>query len=135
MTPAFTLSERLINKVIVLFKVTLEKLIASVEGAYGAAVMNRFGVIVESVAVDEDAARYMHALPELGPVYEQIDALRELVNFGQYRSLSFRTEQLLILMRPLTTDYIALLCLAPDAIVGRAKFKLRVAAPSLTAEL
>ena len=118
-----------------MFEATLKNLVASIEGALGAAVMNRYGVVVASVISDNQPPNTLDALPDLGPVYEQIDALRELVDLGDYRSLSFRTDQRVILIRPLNADYLAVFSLTPHVIIGRAKFKLRVAAPLLAAEL
>ncbi|MEE2786252.1 MAG: roadblock/LC7 domain-containing protein [Myxococcota bacterium] len=118
-----------------MFKATLEKLVASVDGAHSAAVMNRFGVIVAAVVAGPEDDDSLSSLPDLGPVYEQIHALRELVDVGEYRCLSLRSQERIVLIRPLDQEYIAVFCVAPEVIVGRAKFKLRVAAPSLAAEL
>ena len=118
-----------------MFQPILEKLVNTIEGALGAAVMNRSGVIVESLCLASEAASSVDGVPELGPIFEQLDGMRDLFDPGSYRSCVIRGHSRVTLIRPLDAEYLALLWVRPSTLIGRAKFKLRVISPDLTAQL
>ena len=118
-----------------MFQSTLNRLVDSVQGALGAAVMNRSGVVVEHVRSSECLDSSLDGIPELGPIFDQLDGMRDLFDPGEYQSCIIHGANRVILMRPLNQDYIALFWVRPTTILGKAKFKLRVVTPDLAAEL
>ena len=118
-----------------MFQESLEKLVKSVDGALGAAVMNRNGVIVEHVLNNSDSHCTLDGLPELGPIFEQLDGMRDVFDPGSYRSCVIRGTHRSTLIRPLDGHYMAMLWVVPTTLLGKAKFKLRAISPDLIAQL
>ena len=118
-----------------MLQTTLEALVESSEDSLGAAVLNLDGVVIDAydgTGLDPEPA---HALPEFGQVIRQLGAVSESFDFGDLVTAEIRGEDRITLLRPLDTNYVLVMWVRPHALIPRAKFRLRVAAPDIKMQL
>jgi predicted regulator of Ras-like GTPase activity (Roadblock/LC7/MglB family) len=116
-----------------LFKETLARVVSRVPEAQVVMIMATDGIPVEKVAVTHS--------PDLEAVAaEYTTLLRASVSaaadndLGDFHELAVVTEKLTALLVAITSDYVLFAALRPDAVLGRARYALRLAAMALRSE-
>lgn len=106
------------------FKSLLSRLLEDIPGALGAIIVDWEGEAVDQVArIAEYDIKVLGA--HKGIVLNLLrDALTRL-STGGLEEVAIRTEQNTTLIAPLNEDYYLVLTLGPEAIAGRAAFKMR----------
>lgn len=118
-----------------MFRDVLERLVQAVPEAMAAALMGFDGIAVESFARAEGVdlqtflAEYSVATQQLRQVPESLPDAGTLV------ALTIERQQATCVIAGLTDDYFLALMLRPPAIIGRARYHMRLAAPALAKEL
>lgn len=118
-----------------MFETTLARVVSQVEGALGAAVLSYDGVLIEAV---DGAGAGVAGAPvdqEYAAVLKQLTSIGEAVDFGDLQAFTIEGADRSLLVRPLSANYVAVLQVRPDAMLGKGHFYLRVAAPDLAREL
>ena len=118
-----------------MLQTTLEALVVSTEDAMGAAVLNLDGLVIDAydgTGLDPEPA---HSLPEFGQVIRQLGAVNETFTFGEMVVTEVRGVDRITLLRPLNEHYLLAMWVRPTAIIPKAKFRLRVAAPDVAMQL
>jgi predicted regulator of Ras-like GTPase activity (Roadblock/LC7/MglB family) len=59
----------------------------------------------------------------------------ERLDLGQTTEITIRTDRLVILLYVLSEEYFVACAVRPDAIFGKARYVMRLAAPQIRAEL
>lgn len=118
-----------------MFEATLKDLVGKVKGAHGAAVLNLDGLVIEAVDADGAGVDPDDALPEYGLIVRQLADLGEAADIGGVDQVTVDGDSRTTLIRKLDDNYVAALVVGRDAIVGKAHFYLRIAAPDLAREL
>lgn len=118
-----------------MFEATLKQLVGKVEGARGAAVLNLDGLVIEAVDGDGAPVEPDAALPEYGLIVRQLAEIGKQAAIGGVDHLTLEGDDRTTLVRKLDPNYLAALVIDTGAILGKAHFYLRVAAPDLAREL
>ncbi len=118
-----------------MFEATLKDLVGKVQGAHGAAVLNLDGLVIEAVDRDGALVEPDDALPEYGLIVRQLADIGGAVDIGGVEQVTVDGEKRTTLIRKLDANYVAALVVDSAAVVGKAHFYLRIAAPDLAREL
>lgn len=118
-----------------MFEATLKNLVEKVDGAQGAAVLNLDGLVIEAVGADGAPIDAGDAIAEYGRVARQLAEVNEAAEVGQLDQLTVEAEDRITCVRHLDEKYLAAIVVGADALVGKARFYLRIAAPDLAREL
>lgn len=118
-----------------MFEATLKDLVGKVHGARGAAVLNLDGLVIEAVDADGANVEPDAALPEYGLIVRQLADIGGAADIGGVEQVTVDGDKRTTLIRRLDDNYVAALVVDADAIVGKAHFYLRIAAPDLAREL
>lgn len=118
------------------FRELLQKMVDEVPGAQAAVIMGFDGIAIDSCEVESGAidlpalmVEYSTAALQLRRVQQSIPQLGDLHEMNVVRSGST------CLLRPLTEDYFCALVVAPEGLLGKARYMMRIMAPKFLAEL
>lgn len=118
-----------------MFGQTLKQLVDKVDGARGAAVLNVDGLVIEAVDADGKGVDPDAALPEYGVIIRQLTEIGGAAGMGEVGEFTIEGKDRTTLLRRLSDAYVVALAVPPEAILGKARFYLRVASPDLAREL
>lgn len=118
-----------------MFESTLKDLVGKVQGARGAAVLNLDGLVIEAVDAKGGFVDPDDALPEYGLIVRQLADLGDAAEIGGVEQVTVDGDDRTTLIRKLDDNYVAALVVDSGAILGKAHFYLRIAAPDLAREL
>jgi predicted regulator of Ras-like GTPase activity (Roadblock/LC7/MglB family) len=118
-----------------MFKEALQDLLRGLPGARSATVMGFDGIAIDSVDVDGATGQEQSAAIEVAAVASQLRRAAEGLGAGDVQEVALETDQQVTLLRPLTTEYLLAVTVGKDGYVGQARYRMRVAAPKLAAEL
>jgi predicted regulator of Ras-like GTPase activity (Roadblock/LC7/MglB family) len=118
------------------FKEDLEQICGKVAGSFAASVMGFDGIPIEThEARPPDGIELQTLLIEYSSIISQVRQAAESLQMGKASEVSIRTEKMVAVARPLTSDYFVVLAMAPEGNIGRARYELRIAGPKLAAQL
>ncbi len=110
------------------FTENLSKVVHRVEGCAAATILGIDGIPIERYLNDLDPAFDMElAAIELTNLLKRSMQVAADAELGLLQELIFSSDQMIFLLRPITTDYFILLLMYPDGNIGRARFELRKA--------
>lgn len=118
-----------------MFEATLKTLVGKVPGAQSAAVLNLDGLVIEAVDAEGAFVEPDDALPEYGLIVRQLADIGGVAAIGGVEQVTVDGEKRTTLIRKLDDNYVAALVVDSGAVLGKAHFYLRVAAPDLAREL
>ncbi len=118
-----------------MFRDTLASLLRELPGAQSATVMGFDGIAIETQDAAGASGQELPAAIEVAAVASQLRRAAEGLSMGAVHEVALETDRSVTLVRPLTSEYLLALTMAKDGLVGKARFKMRVLAPRLTAEL
>jgi predicted regulator of Ras-like GTPase activity (Roadblock/LC7/MglB family) len=93
------------------------------------------GIAIDSVEAGDASGQEQGAAVELAAVTTQLRRAAEGLAAGRVEEVSLETDQQVTLLRPLTDDYLIAVTLTKRGFVGQARYRLRILAPKLAAEL
>jgi predicted regulator of Ras-like GTPase activity (Roadblock/LC7/MglB family) len=96
-------------------------------------IMGTDGIPIEKLVVEPDPNLEMVTAEYTTLLRSTLVTARD-TGVGELRELAVVTENMTALLESITSDYYFFACLAPGAILGRARFALRVAGASLERE-
>jgi predicted regulator of Ras-like GTPase activity (Roadblock/LC7/MglB family) len=118
-----------------MFKEALQALLHGLPGARSATVMGFDGIAIDSVDVEGATGQEQAAAVEVAAVTSQLRRAAEGLAAGNVEEVALETAQQVTLVRPLTAEYLLAMTVSKDGFVGQARYRMRVAAPRLAAEL
>ena len=121
------------------FREHLEEMVRGVDGAVAASVMGFDGIAIDTFETGTEGSASALDIPtmliEYTNILSQLRQAAEVLESGNVLELSIGTEKITTLARALTDEYFAVLAVAPDASLGKARYVLRINAPKIKAEL
>ena len=121
-----------------MFSDLLDRVLAQVPGAIGAALMGFDGLPVETRAAPAQgvaAADWEAAAIELASVAAQLQRVAERLESGDVSDITVKTEKFTMLIRLVTSEYFIALAIDNAGSFGKARYMLRVVDPQVSAEL
>jgi predicted regulator of Ras-like GTPase activity (Roadblock/LC7/MglB family) len=118
------------------FREHLQRVVDNVPGAVSGAVLGYDGIAIDTYEVQPGLYDATVVLPEYAAIAHQAgQSATRVPNVGEFRDMIVQTDNLACLIRPLTAEYIIAVLLTPQAMMGKARYLMRVVAPALTKEL
>lgn len=118
-----------------MFKEALRSVVEGTDGGYAGLLMDFEGIPVESYVTESSPFDIEVVGAEVSVLVKQIQRATEMLDAGNTRELSFRSDKMVTLIRVINQDYFVAVTLAPEANYGKGRYLLRVLAPRLEAEL
>ena len=118
-----------------MFKEQLSELVSRIDGARGALIMGIDGIAVEKYNIEgDDLNLEAFAAEYLGLLKRTFETNNDL-GVGTVKELTVFAEQLVAIIKLVTSEYYLIFALPPDGNFGRARFEMRKAMLSLEREL
>jgi predicted regulator of Ras-like GTPase activity (Roadblock/LC7/MglB family) len=118
-----------------MFSEILQRLLTEVPGARSATVMGFDGIAITTRDAPTSEGTEQAAAVEVAAITSQLKRAAESLGAGDVKEVTLETDGLTTLLRPLTSEYLLALTLGPDGFTGKARYLMRIVAPSITAEL
>jgi predicted regulator of Ras-like GTPase activity (Roadblock/LC7/MglB family) len=118
-----------------MFKEALQSVVDGTAGGLAGLLMDFEGIAVESYATGESSLDVEAVGAEVSVVVKAIQRATEMLDAGETREVSFKSDKLVTLIRIINENYFIALTMSPDGNFGKGRFMLRVAAPKLREEL
>ncbi len=118
-----------------MFKESLEAVVNGTEGALAGLLMDFQGVAVESYAREGASVDVDVIGAEFSVIVKSVQRATESLEAGGARELAVTSDRLVTLIRVINDDYFVAIALEPTGNIGKGRYLLRTAAPTLLAEL
>src|SRR3954462_3519015 len=118
-----------------MFKEALERAVDGTDGGIAGLLMDFEGIPLESYAKDESQIDIEVVGAEVSVVVKGIQRATEMLDAGETREVSFKSDKMITLIRVINKGYFVALALTPDGNFGKGRYMLRVLAPKLAVEL
>jgi predicted regulator of Ras-like GTPase activity (Roadblock/LC7/MglB family) len=118
-----------------MFRAALRDIVEKTDGGVASLIMDSEGIAVEAYARDGTPFDITTIGIEFGVVLGSIKRAAESLEAGQPREVAIATDKMITLIRTLGETYFLALTLRPDGNLGKGRFLMRTAAPTLLAEL
>jgi predicted regulator of Ras-like GTPase activity (Roadblock/LC7/MglB family) len=118
-----------------MFKEALQGVVDSTEGGLAGLLMDFEGIPLESYARHGQATDIEVVGAEVSVVVKAIQRATEMLDAGETREVSFKSDKLVTLIRIINKDYFVAMTMNPDGNFGKGRFLLRLVAPKLRDEL
>lgn len=117
-----------------MFKEALQGAVESTDGGLAGLLMDFEGIPVESYS--RDRAFDIEAVgAEVSVVVKAIQRATEMLEAGDTREVSFKSDKMVTLIRVINDSYFVAMTLAPEGNFGKGRYMLRLLAPQLKTEL
>lgn len=117
-----------------MFKEALQGAVESTDGGLAGLLMDFEGIPVESYS--RDGAFDIEAVgAEVSVVVKAIQRATAMLEAGDTREVSFKSEKMVTLIRVINDSYFVAMTLAPEGNFGKGRYMLRLLAPQLKTEL
>ena len=120
------------------FRESIQNLLDKVDGGVACVIMGFDGITLDACSKDGQAA----ALPvvqtlsmEFAHLIAQARRTLTSLDAGELEEFTLRTDVLTLVVRVLTPEYFLGCAILPDGGLGRARYLMRVTAPTLRADL
>jgi predicted regulator of Ras-like GTPase activity (Roadblock/LC7/MglB family) len=117
-----------------MFREALRNIVENTDGGVAGLIMDSEGISVEAYAKDDSLDITTIGI-EFGVVLGSIRRAAESLEAGEPREGAVATERMVTLIRTLGDNYFLALALRPEGNLGKGRFLMRTAAPTLLAEL
>ncbi len=118
-----------------MFKQALEGVVDQTDGGVAGLLMDFEGIPLETYS-RADAGLDIEAVgAEISVLVKAIQRATEMLKAGETREVSFRCDKFVTVIRVLNETYFVAITLKPDGNLGKARYLLRVTAPTLAREL
>ena len=118
-----------------MFQEALQKMVERVPGGVAGILMGNDGISVESFTRDGESTDIQTVGMELAHVVGQLRRAAESLEVGQLGEVAVSTDNLVVLIRSLNEEYFLALAVSPKGNFGKARYVLRLTAPTIQAEL
>jgi len=118
-----------------LFAETLRKLVDNVDGGIAAVIMGLDGIPVETYVRQQDRVDVNTVAMEFSFILTQVRKAGDSLAVGNLEELSVKAQQLLLVCRMISSQYFVAVALAPEGNFGKCRYLVRLATPSLVANL
>jgi len=118
------------------FRELIERLVQEVPGAVNCTLLGFDGIAIDSVDGKSTLGLSAgDATIEFAHLVGQIRRAAEGLAAGNVDEVCIRSEKLVTLLRPLTSEYLVALTMLPGGLVAKGRYLLRTTAPKLLQEL
>jgi predicted regulator of Ras-like GTPase activity (Roadblock/LC7/MglB family) len=118
-----------------LFAETLKKVCDNVDGGLGAVIMGLDGIPVETYTRAADRVDIQTVAMEFSFILTQVRKAADSLKVGTFEELTVKAERLVLCTRMLSPQYFLAVAIAPEGNFGKCRYLMRLATPSLTAQL
>ncbi|MBE7452284.1 MAG: roadblock/LC7 domain-containing protein [Kofleriaceae bacterium] len=118
-----------------MFAETLKKVCDNVDGGLGAIIMGLDGIAVETYVRQADRVDINTVAMEFSFILSQVRKASESLDVGTFEELTVKAERLVLCARMLSPQYFLAVALAPEGNFGKCRYLMRLATPTLTAQL
>jgi predicted regulator of Ras-like GTPase activity (Roadblock/LC7/MglB family) len=118
-----------------MFKEALRGAVDSTDGGIAGLLMDFEGIPVESYARDGASFDIEAVGAEVSVVVKAIQRATEMLEAGDTREVSFKSDKMMTLIRVINDSYFVAMTLAPEGNFGKGRYMLRLLAPQLKSEL
>lgn len=118
-----------------MFQEALRNVVDGVEGGLAGMVMDFEGIPLDSYSREDTEFDIESVGAEASVLVKAIQRATEMLDAGDTREVSIKSERVTTLIRVLNETYFVALTLTPDGNLGKARYLLRVLAPKLSDEL
>jgi predicted regulator of Ras-like GTPase activity (Roadblock/LC7/MglB family) len=118
-----------------MFKEALRSVVEGTAGGYAGLLMDFEGIPVETYVAEDSPYDIEVVGAEVSVLVKQIQRATEMLDAGDTREVSFKSDKMVTLIRVIDENYFVAMTLSPEANYGKGRYLLRVLAPKLRAEL
>jgi len=118
-----------------LFAETLKKVVDNVDGGIAAVVMGLDGIPVETYVRQSDRVDVNTVAMEFSFILSQVRKAGDSLAVGSLEELSVKAQQLMLVCRMISPQYFVAIAMAPEGNFGKARYLVRLATPTLVAQL
>ena len=118
-----------------MFKEILQDLVDRTDGGVAGLLMAADGIAIDQYSTGNGEFDIESVGMEYSVVLKGVQRASEMLDAGETREVSVQTERLTTVVRMLTDEYFVALAVAPGGNVGKARYLLRVTAPTLVENL
>jgi predicted regulator of Ras-like GTPase activity (Roadblock/LC7/MglB family) len=118
-----------------MFSETLKKVVDNVEGGIAAVVMGLDGIPVASYARMQDRVDVQTVGMEFSFILTQVRKAGDSLMVGGLEELSVKAQRLMLVCRMISPQYFVAIAMAPEGNFGKCRYLVRLATPSLVAQL
>jgi predicted regulator of Ras-like GTPase activity (Roadblock/LC7/MglB family) len=118
-----------------MFRDSLRNMVEKTEGGVAGLIMDSEGIAVEAYAQGDAPFDINTVGIEFGVVLGSIKRAAESLEAGKPQEVAICTDKMITLIRTLGETYFLALAMRPDGNLGKGRFLMRTAAPTLIAEL
>jgi predicted regulator of Ras-like GTPase activity (Roadblock/LC7/MglB family) len=113
---------------------SLKQMVDDCEGAKAAVLMGFDGIAIESF--DPDASLDIKTISsDFSFVLTQVRKASEILEVGGLEEVSIHTESMVFVVRVLSEEHFFAIVMRPSGNFGKARFLMRIAAPSLRSQV
>jgi len=118
-----------------MFKEILQDLVDRTDGGVAGLLMASDGIAIDQYSIEEGDFDIESVGMEYSVVLKGVQRAAEMLDAGETKEVSVKTERLTTVVRMLSDEYFVALAVKPGGNVGKARFLLRTSAPSLIENL
>ncbi len=118
-----------------MFAETLKKVVDNVDGGLAAVIMGLDGIPVETYVRHADRVDVNTVAMEFSFILGQVRKAGDSLEVGKLEELAVKAQGLLLVCRMISPQYFVAVALAPDGNFGKCRYLMRLATPTLVAEL
>lgn len=119
------------------FRELVERVVKEVPGCVNCTILGFDGIAIDSAESLEpiEGISSSDATIEYANLVTQIRAAALGLQSGTVEDVCIKSEKMTTILRPLTEEYLVAATLAPNALIGKARYLLRLVDPLLRTEL
>lgn len=118
-----------------MFKEALAAVVEQTQGGLAGLLMDFEGIPLETYSKQDNPFDIETVGAEISVVVKAIQRASEMLDAGDTKEVSFKSEKMTTLVRVINESYFLALSLTPDGNLGKGRFLLRVTAPKVLKEL
>jgi predicted regulator of Ras-like GTPase activity (Roadblock/LC7/MglB family) len=118
-----------------MFRDALQNVVNGVDGGLAGMVMDFEGIPLETYSRGDSEFDIENVGAEASVLVKAIQRATDMLNAGETREVSIKSDHVTTLIRVLNESYFVALTLRPEGNLGKARYLLRVLAPQLVQEL
>jgi predicted regulator of Ras-like GTPase activity (Roadblock/LC7/MglB family) len=114
-----------------LFDTTLNDLLEAIDGAFLATVLGYDGIDLGRSVKPSARGQTDHLVVETTALMKRMRKVAAELRMGSVQELSLQAEELILVLRPISDDYVLAVALTPDGNLGMARYQLAAQTPGL----
>ena len=118
-----------------MFAETLKKVVDNIEGGIAAVIMGLDGIAVDSYVKLDDRVDVNTVAMEFSFILGQVRKAGDSLQVGNLEELSVKAQKLMLVCRMISAQYFVAIAMAPEGNFGKCRYLVRLATPSLVAQL